>query len=586
VSAAGTARRVARVFVVLAGWVTGVAWLTWPLAANIASALPTTAEPCRFDQLTSIWAMAWTSRALWHDPSAIAQANIYHYHPTPDALFYGPTGFGALPFFAPVFLATGNPALAANAVVLLGLASTAASVHLVVYAWTGLHAAGLVGGATILTSRWLLWWFGPTTPQHVVLPWLPLVVYLAAARVRSRRSTFLLGAAATLQGLSDPVYVAPAVLAPLALLGLGRALRRATRRDGAALLATVAAAALVLFLLHAPFLRVARANPHLARQSQWHHESPTPFVFPDDLFSRRSTTAVPLAVLALIAVGFAVRTPRDPRTAWTHATFWTLAGVAMSLPHTVAVGGTTYRLPHHELLRALVPGVAALRVPERLGVATLIGLALLAGLACAALLRRLGLGDGVAPARRLAGGALAAAIAATMYGQYAQAVAQPHRYGAALPSAYPLRPAFDGRASPVLELLRHADGAVVEVPIPPMAPTAAALHAMAMYRSIFHRRPVLNGYSSYWPAGWRDRAVQMTRLPDPVALAALRRDTGLAWILVRPPDDSGPLAMLTRDAHAAWHALAASGGRPDLVPVADDGELLLFRVVAPDGARG
>src|SRR5881397_77853 len=53
-----------------------------------------------------------------------------------------------------------------------------------------------------------------------------------------------------------------------------------------------------------------------------------------------------------------------------------------------------------------------------------------------------------------------------------------------------------------------------------------------MYRSTFHWRPLLNGYSSYYPAGFGERMTIADHLPDADALTTLRRETGLDAILV------------------------------------------------------
>jgi len=119
----------------LAFYLAGVAWLTWPLAGSLSSVLPCPTGMFMHDIYYSTWALAHESHALLTAPWRIADANIYH--PTPSALFYGPAGLGALPLFAPVFLATGNPTLAINVTFLVGLALTGAAMHVVVRRWTG-----------------------------------------------------------------------------------------------------------------------------------------------------------------------------------------------------------------------------------------------------------------------------------------------------------------------------------------------------------------------------------------------------------------------------------------------------------------
>src|SRR5262249_53049955 len=132
-----------------------VAWLTWPLAAHLATHLPDTVGACRFDTLLSAWTLAQQSRALAHASPSIGDGNIFY--PARHPVFYGDPGFGALPFYMPTFLLTGNPALSINLTWLGGVALTAGALHWVVRRWTGSQLAGLVAGATFLMSRVVLW---------------------------------------------------------------------------------------------------------------------------------------------------------------------------------------------------------------------------------------------------------------------------------------------------------------------------------------------------------------------------------------------------------------------------------------------
>jgi hypothetical protein len=79
----------------------------------------------------------------------------------------------------------------------------------------------------------------------------------------------------------------------------------------------------------------------------------------------------------------------------------------------------------------------------------------------------------------------------------------------------------------------------------------------------------LNGYASYWPAGFAERMAAADRLPDPGALAELRREAGLELVWLHGD-------AFTPTARARWIDLAAHGGRDDLRLVARDGNELLF----------
>src|SRR5262249_9437056 len=150
-----------------------------------------------------------------------------------------------------------------------------------------------------------------------------------------------------------------------------------------------------------------------------------------------------------------------------------------------------------------------------------------------------------------------------------------------LQTPFPVISAAPYRSS-LLDAVRRTEGPLLELPVvgvPNELPDIrsryqfAEAHARAMCRSIFHWRPILNGYSSYWPVGFPERMALAMQLPDPNALESLRRLSGLRSILVRLPELS-PADQRT------WLRLAESRDRPDLVLVARDQDELLFDVTA------
>jgi hypothetical protein len=541
-----------------------VAWLAWPLPRYLATRLAYSAYTASFDLLYAGWALAWETHALATAPARLADANIFH--PASSTLFYGPTAFGALPLFAPVLAATGSATVATNVTWLLGIALTALGAHRVVWRWTGADAAAAAAGAVVATSPFLWGWVA-TAPQYAVLVYLPWIVFLAAAPLGRGRAVALLVLVA-LQAATEPVYVAPAIIAPLALLAVARLARAETRRDGVALLAVVAGAIAALAPVYAGYARVWRENPHLASQTPWPNAQLVQFLSPMTLTWRgiagAGTTDVPSLVIAVILVGAACARAASREiapAAWRHATLWTVLGFLLATP-TIVVAGTIFWTPHYRLARAIAPAAAAIaRIPSRFGVIALVGVALLTGLAvasCGAAVARLA---GSTRSGRVARGVLALALCAFLYGG---------RWLARHPLPTMPVPALD---EPVLRALRGGDGPVVEVPVQEIDQRRMTLiareHAVAMYRSIAYWRPLVNGYSSYWPAGFPERVALAAALPDPAALAALRAATGLDAVIVRA-------AELPPTARTTWLALADAGGRPDLRLVARGEHDLLF----------
>jgi hypothetical protein len=537
--AARTLRRGALAF---AAYAALVVWLTWPLARHVTTHLPSTTS-LLFDTLHTVWVLSWETRSLTTAPLALPDANIYH--PSANALFYGQTAFGALPYFAPVLLATGNPTLALNVMFLAGVALTACALHLVVHHWTRSDLAGALAAWAFLTTRWVLWEVVPTAPQYALLHWFPPIILLASTP--AARFPLALLALLILQALVDPVYLGIAIMIPLALLGGARLMRPETRAAGARLLGVLVVTAVALIVAFATHMLVRADNPALASQTLW-ATSMAPIAFPWGLVSCASPTAVPTVLLVLIAAGAAsvlVAGATPPvRRAWGHVALWTAIGVALALKP------------------SSFPILEMLRVPARNGVAALIGVALLAGLAFAECARR------VAGWGRAAPVGLAAALALAAYLEHRQGLADPSFQRPPLPpygmaNVAPL-------SGPIAAALDRSRGPLLELPVGE-GQRAAMLHARAMYRSIFHDHPIVNGYAGYFPADFPSRMALAHDLPDADALRALHDATGLELLLVNAADFPPPEQI-------EWYTLADAGGRADLRLVERDGPWLLFAV--------
>ena len=204
--------------------------------------------------------MAWQTDVLFGGRHAVlAHANIFA--PETAALFYGQTAWGALPLFAPIYLATRDPTLAINVTLLLGLALTAVGLHLVVWRWTDSFLAGGVAAATFVTNPWVSRWFVPTAPQLAALMWMPWIALLATVRPLRRWHMVLLAILVTLQALTDVVYVTPALFAVLGVQAALRVARPASRADGLRLGGALVLALLALCPFLALFVEVASKNP-------------------------------------------------------------------------------------------------------------------------------------------------------------------------------------------------------------------------------------------------------------------------------------------------------------------------------------
>jgi hypothetical protein len=545
------ARSAAVALATLVVWVAAMVLLTWPLGAHLATHVLSSSPVARMDTLHSLWVLSWESHALATAPTRFLDANVYA--PEPRALLFSTMGLATLPWFAPTFLVTGNPVLAANLAFLSCLALAAWGLHRVVEGWTASWLAGLVAGAAFVLSPWVSWTWTPPRPIHVALLYFPWIVAIVAVPGWSVRRTIAIAVLVALQCLVDPIYVAPGVLLTIGLVALGRMARPSTRTDGRALLAALVFAVLVLAPIYAGYDVVRATNPGLATQSAWapsgdHRAAALDgFVLAGGIWADLRPTGVPGIVLPLLACGlasFAIRRRDDrasTRAAWLHAGLWTAVGLLVSTRSLIWPGDPPIVVasPLFVLVDRLAPALmSTLRGTVRLGIIALPAIALLAGLAFAECARRL---------PRAATLVVALAVVAAMYARWP---------GRGAP--YPIATVPPSRG-PILDALKAGAGPVLELPAG-TGPFDTTRQAEAMYRSIFHWRPLVNGYASYWPRGFPARMALAAELPDATAWEALRRATGVTSVVVHR----------VAPRYADWTAIATR----------DDGP---FRVVARDG---
>jgi hypothetical protein len=177
------------------------ALLTLVLAAPLSLAPATKALPLSADTRLFLWTISWDVHALGHQPLSIFDANIFF--PEPRTLAYSEHLIGSALLGAPALLATGNPVLALNVIVLLScVLSGLGAYFLARQLGTGV-AAALVAGVVFA--------FGPArfvrlAQVHVaVVQWIPFALAFMHRYARHRRRRDLVAVAAlfTLQSLSS-----------------------------------------------------------------------------------------------------------------------------------------------------------------------------------------------------------------------------------------------------------------------------------------------------------------------------------------------------------------------------------------------
>ncbi|HEY8514596.1 MAG TPA: hypothetical protein VIS07_03675 [Candidatus Binatia bacterium] len=532
------------------------AWFLWPLPTAASSHLlyPTSSwELIDADADFALWAMAWTAHALVTDPLHLFDANVFY--PMPRALALSDHMVGHQPVFAPVFLATGNPVLAGNVLLLFDFWLAAMGTFLLATRFMPASAAVVAGAAFgFVASR-----RANTFHLHVLaVGWMSLAMFFADRWLeRARwRDGAPMAVALALQLLSS-FYLAYMMLvgALCALVPLlWRWRERLDRRRVLGGFACCAAAALPFVALAIPYV-LLRRDGYLPEYGTDGGQvggllpGVAQFVASRILFAQSAgVVAAALAVLGLLPPW------RGRRTVLALALALVLGGWLVGRgPADLTLGPLAFPSPYRWLIE-WVPGFSSMRVPDRiLNVATL-GLALLAGLGAARALRV------VASRPRLAwlgGAALAVAIVA-FPAERTELELHPRDVGERAP------------ASPRW-LAQHADGrALLELPPKTFRPAAARMLA-----STTHWLPLFDGYTSHPPPVRNYLAHRIADLPDPRALTTLLRETDVGWILVHGDELPPPLRK-------RWSSTAIP---PELEHVATFGDERLFRVRAQGPMR-
>ncbi|HZR79912.1 MAG TPA: hypothetical protein VFD92_02360 [Candidatus Binatia bacterium] len=522
-------------------------WWLWPLPSAWRDHMPAIEGDSPLsgaDWYLIVWSLAWDVHALLTSPLSLFDANSFF--PTRWSLAYSEHFLGYVPFFAPTYLATGNPILATNVLVFLTYPLCGLAAYALARRWVDAPAAAIAG---------FLYAFYPRRAQSIIhfhqlgTFGLPLAILFAdrwLERARSRDAWALAAAVAT-QCLCSFYLGYALVLSYGAVLPalLWRWRTRIDRRRSIGLALALAGALAPVVLLGAPYL-LLRARGLIPRYDERAIQALglVPYFASkgvSDFFRNDSVGPFGYA-LALAAL---LPPWRERRGATLIAIVLVAWGAVVAYGPEPYVWDRTVWSPYRVLLR-IVPGLSAIRLPSRFLVIAQLGLALLAALGAARLLAR-------APAR-----ARWPAVAALL---------------ALVAWAMPLHP-FHLRAEVTPEnvpdayrwLARYGGGrAVLELP-----PAAFAPAARRMYLSTYHHLPIVEGYSGYTPPTPYFIQNIAGRLPSDASLQELVDFVDVGWVLLHG-DELGPVRR------AAWTRPLPAG----LVPIATFGSDRVFRVTRP-----
>jgi hypothetical protein len=496
------------------------AYLTWPLLPRMTTAL--SSSP---DSLLNAWALSWSFHILPRDPLSLFDANIFF--PRPETLAYSEHLFGITLVTWPVYAATQNLALTYNTAVFLSFLLSGIGMYLLVRELTSSLWAALASGTIYLAAPYR---FGHLLQlQLLTFQWFPFAFWCLLRFLREGRARQLAGIVlfSLLQSLSCNYYMVYLALA-VVLFGVSVAVcgRELLSRRKLVLLAS---GALAVFVLSLPFLLPYARNRERGFYRRYedvvHYSASlrdyvTPSRFnrvPYARFvpsqSRSEKALLPgLAALALAAIGARAGRLRH-RPFWLFCLLLCATAVVLSLGPELRWGTNVVPLPYRFFYRH-VPGFDSIRVPARISVLALFGVAALAGLGASVLISKW---------KR----PFAAALLAILLFEY-------RTYS--LESAFPEAP----RPSAAhLWLAREgARGAVLVLPIHEGA--AIGSESLAMVHSTAHFQPLVNGYSGWWPNDYWELVGRLRHFPTARSLRLLRERAPVRYVVVHYDRIAGP----------------------------------------------
>jgi hypothetical protein len=578
--------------------------MTWPLAAQMAGALPADLG----DPLLNTWLLAWAASRLPAGLRGFWDAPIFH--PYPGTLAWSEHLLGiALPV-APVQWLAGNPVLAYNVAFLLAYVLAGAGMYLLVRALTGRRDAAAVAAAAFAFTPFRAAHLGHV--QVLSTGWMPIALwglhrYLVHG---SRRGLLVFAAGFLLTAFSNLYYLYffGLTAAVVAIHGIvvgslvsgrqsspepavnGRSEHRDPIPSGRRLAELALAAALMLAVL-APvgsaYLSARRQHDQVRPVELIRHYSADLASYVQvtgrsTLWGSRLTVApaerelfVGLTILLLAGTALVLRRREAREAAATVEPAAAARGGLTRVPALALYGGIAvaavvlslgprpaaagYALPFdgpYAWLLAIVPGLDGVRVPARLGAIVTLALAVLAGIGAARIFERL---------PRAAAG-LAVLIGAAILAE-----------GHARVPVVPFDPAGEPHARAAWRwLAEQPRGGVLELPIgegPPMVETTLRYQ----YGTLIHGQPIVNGYSGYGSPLQHLLGAPFSPLhdlEDPGGWLDMLRSIDVRYILVHHP--------WFGEAEAAALAAAVRGAGP-VAEIRTLGAVTVVRLEPPFG---
>jgi hypothetical protein len=525
------------------------ALLTYPTIVNPGSMARFDTGDGRF----SVWNVAWVAHALVDDPRHLFDANIFYPHR--GTLTYSEANLVAGAMGAPIYALTRNPVATHNVVVYLALTLAFVAMWALVFRLTGAFGPALVSATAFTFAP-----FVSARTAHIQL--LMVFVFPVALLALHRfvetpglRRGVELGLSLALAALSCGyygIYAGLAVGLGALWFALGHPRPRAYWTGmGVALLVAAAIVGPVL----RPYLRL-RAESGLRQQTdveelrsysadvrayltspahahQWIVRT---------IGQGREVLFPGIIVTLLAAAAFARRRRAMPdsssRTAWLAPDVFYLVLASMAVWASFGPDGGLYTA-----LNRVLPFMSFLRAPARIGIVVVFSLAVLAGMGLARMTR--------GRRRALVSAALVVLVASEL---------------SAAP--WPLRP---------VPALSDAHRRLAELPPGPVVEFHFAYrrqawfpHTRAMFWSMWHWQPLVNGYSDFIPADAYEIATPINGFPDDESFRILEQ-RHVRYVVITL-SDYGPAQQATLFARFPAY-------QQYLAPIVTTGNVRLWEIV-------
>lgn len=529
------------------------------------------------DTRLNSWILAWGQQSLTHHPLEIFSANALY--PATDSLAGSEHLFGLSLLSWPLRLFTSNAIAVHQMTLVLSFFLLALTSYAFVRFFTKSVTLALLAGACAIFMPWRM--ADLTHIQLLGAHWFPLI-WLLTLRIslgeERTRDSLILFLVLTLQLLTS-FYLAYSIsLSVVLCIMTGLWIRPPDQRKLLRLALPLAGAYLLFVLSAIPYLLRAESgllvvNPapeteglaDLMIQS-WGILTPVFQSGWTQAADQAHSYSIPVAVA--LAAFFSLwrlaplrhKPPREERAIWGATwTLWfiVLFSMALMLGPEARLGPLSISLPA-QWAATLVPGFENMRAPHRWAIPVALAAPLLAAIGLHSLQARWRARDGsrnryllIAPLY----GALLVLFLITM----------PWRQ---LPAKESLLSRPEIRA-PYEALAQLPDGPVVEIPWYTQPTYYVQADSQYMLASTLHWKKITNGFTAHLPPHFKFLRRIAARLPDPSALATLRRLVDVRFILVH-------LDRLRKGERKAWQLAARNN--PELSVIYDQHRTLILEI--------